>query len=182
MGSTFESSEPPVTCLFVYGKMSHFVLPFILLQASLPIMQSCNPGISADQEKSMGTVDQTKNAEEIIQSRAEGAKNCRAVKLNSESRSLLATDSQLLKLLPGSEVELQVVRGPADLSSDTLSYVFKLTDGGEGTLALRQSTSTAYGSFKPITGSVHYTVEACAGDGCNVIYERDSNFFNDFED
>jgi len=133
-------------------------------------------------EKSLFTVDQTKNAEEIIQCRAEGAKNCRAVKLNSESRSLLATDSQLLKLLPGSEVELQVVRGPADLSSDTLSYVFKLTDGGEGTLTLRQSTSTAYGSFKPITGSVHYTVEACAGDGCNVIYERDSNFFNNFED
>merc|ERR1711953_443833 len=133
-------------------------------------------------EKSLFTVDQTKTAEEIIQCRAEGAKNCRAVKLNSESRSLLATDSQLLKLLPGSEVELQVVRGPADLSSDTLSYVIKLTDGGEGTLALRQSTSTAYGSFKPITGSVHYTVEACAGDGCNVIYERDSNFFNDFED
>ena len=121
--------------------------------------------------------------EEIAQCSSEGAKNCKAVKLHPEYLSSTSTtDSQFLKLLPGSEVELEVVRGPADLSSDTLSYVFRLTDGGEGTLTVRQSTSAAYGSFKPISGSVHYNVEACRGDGCNVIYERDSDFFNNFED
>lgn len=130
------------------------------------------------------TLDPTKNVEDIIQCSSEGAKNCKAVKLNPEYLSSTSTtDSQFLKLLPGSEVELEVVRGPADLSSDTLSYVFRLTDGGEGTLTIRQSTSAAYGSFKPISGSVHYNVEACtSGEGCNVIYERDSNFFNNFED
>merc|ERR1711941_114070 len=115
---------------------------------------------------------------------SDGARNCQAVILHPSQLSPSAqSGSQFLKLLPGSEVELEVVRGPADLSSDTLSYVFRLTDGGEGTLTIRQSTSAAYGSFKPISGSVHYNVEACtSGEGCNVIYERDSNFFNNFED
>ena len=134
-------------------------------------------------ERFLFTVDATKNVEEIVQCSSEGAENCKAVKLHPEHlSSASATDSQFLKLLPGSEVELEVVRGPADLSSDTLSYVFRLTDGGEGTLTVRQSTSAAYGSFKPISGSVHYNVEACSGDGCNVIYERNKNFFNNFED
>jgi len=134
-------------------------------------------------ERFLFTLDSTRNVEEIAQCSSEGAKNCKAVKLHPEYLSSTSTtDSQFLKLLPGSEVELEVVRGPADLSSDTLSYVFRLTDGGEGTLTVRQSTSAAYGSFKPISGSVHYNVEACRGDGCNVIYERDSNFFNNFED
>jgi len=135
------------------------------------------------QEKFLFTVDPSKNAEEIAQCSSEGAQNCRAVKLNPEHLSSASPrDSQFLKLLAGSDVEMEVVRGPADLSSDTLSYVFRLTDGGEGTLTIRQSTSAAYGSFKPISGSVHYIVEKCQGDGCNVIYERDSNFFNNFED
>jgi len=134
-------------------------------------------------DKFLFTVDSTKNVEEIVQCSNDGAKNCKAVKLNANHLSSTSTtDSQFLKLLPGSDVELEVVRGPADLSSDTLSYVFRLTDGGEGTLTVRQSTSKAYGSFKPIKGSVHYSVEACSGDGCNVIYERDRNFFNNFED
>ena len=123
-------------------------------------------------------MDLTKNTEKIIQCRAEGAKNCRAVKLDSEARSLLAstTDSHYLQLLPGSGVKLLVRKSPADLSSDRLSYWLRLSDGGEGTLTFSQSTSTVYGSFKPITGSVHYTVEACAKADCNVIYERDMDF------
>jgi len=134
-------------------------------------------------DKFLFTVDSTKNAEEIVQCSSEGAQNCKAVTLNSEHLSSASTtDSQFLKLLPGSEVELQLVRGPADLSSDSLSYVFRLRDGGEGILTVRQSTSTAYGTFKPTSGSVHYNVEACKGKGCNVIFERDSNFFNNFED
>jgi len=134
-------------------------------------------------DKFLFTVDSTKNTEEIVQCSSEGAQNCKAVTLNSEHLSSASTtDSQFLKLLEGSEVELQLVRGPADLSSDSHSYVFRLRDGGEGILTVRQSTSTAYGTFKPTSGSVHYNVEACKGNGCNVIFERDSNFFNNFED
>jgi len=134
-------------------------------------------------EKFLFTVDSTKNTEEIVQCSTEGARNCKAVRLNLQHLSPASTtDSTFLKLLEGSEVEMQLVRGPADPSSDSLSYVFRLTDGGEGILTVRQSTSTAYGTFKPINGAVHYNVEACKGEGCNVIFERDSNFFNNFED
>lgn len=126
------------------------------------------------------TVDSSKKTEEILQCKTDGARNCKAVRLNP---SLLSSppSSQFLKLLSGSDVELQVLRGPADLNSPTLSYQFSLTDGGDGSLTYRPSTSAAIGTFRPSTGSVHYTVESC-GDGCNVIYERDSDYFNQFED
>jgi hypothetical protein len=38
-----------------------------------------------------------------------------------------------------------------------------------------------FASIKPLTGGVHYFVESC-GDGCNVMYERSADFFNQFED
>ena len=133
-------------------------------------------------------MDSTKNPEGIVQCSSEGARNCKAVRLNSQYLSTASTtNSTVLKLLEGSGVEMQLdqwktewVRGPADPSKDNLSYVFRLTDGGEGSLTLRQSTSTAYGTFRPTTGSVIYTVEACKGYGCNVIFEKDLNSYEDF--
>ena len=125
------------------------------------------------------TVDTSKKTDEIIQCKSEGAKNCKAVNLNPEHLS--SSSSRFLKLFPGSDVELTVTRGPASQDTPTLSYQFSLTDGGQGSLTYRQSTLALYGSFKPISGSVHYTVESC-GAGCNVIYERDSNFFDQFQD
>jgi len=128
------------------------------------------------------TVDTSRSTEGIVQCRSDGARNCQAVILHPSQLSPSAqSGSQFLKLLPGSEVELEVVRGPADQSSPTLSYQFSLTDGGDGSLTYRPATSASQGAFRPTTGSVHYTVEAC-GDGCNVIYERDSDYFSQFED
>jgi len=123
------------------------------------------------------TVDTSRNTEDIIQCKSDGAKNCKAVNLNTQHLS----SSSFLKLFPGSEVELGVVRGPAKLDTPTLNYQFSLTEGGEGSLTYRKSTLATFGSFKPTSGTVHYTVESC-GDGCNVLYERDSNYFNRFED
>jgi len=125
------------------------------------------------------TVDTSKNTDGIIQCKADGAKNCKVVKLNLQHLS--SSSSQFLKLFPGSDVQLEVKRGPEDLNSSSLSYHFTMTGGGEGSLTYRQSTLSAYGSFRPDSGSVHYTVESC-GEGCNVIYERDSDYFNQFED
>jgi len=148
--------------------------------ASLCTQRFCIDVEAFREDRYLFTVDSSKNTEEILQCKADGARNCRAVRLNP---SLLSSppSSQFLKLLSGSDVELQILRGPADLSSPTLNYQFSLTDGGDGSLTYRQSTSAAIGSFRPTTGSVHYTVESC-GDGCNVIYERDSDYFNQFQD
>jgi len=127
------------------------------------------------------TVDSSRNTEDITQCQADGARNCKAVTLDASQLSSSRDSSQFLHLLPGSQVELQVLRRPEDLSGQTLNYQFSLTDGGSGSLTYRPSTSAVYGSFKPISGSVHYELQSC-GDGCNVIYERDSNYFNQFED
>lgn len=148
--------------------------------ASLCTQRFCIDVEAFREDRYLFTVDSSKKTEEILQCKTDGARNCKAVRLNP---SLLSSppSSQFLKLLSGSDVELQVLRGPADLNSPTLSYQFSLTDGGDGSLTYRPSTSAAIGSFRPSTGSVHYTVESC-GDGCNVIYERDSDYFNQFED
>ena len=42
-------------------------------------------------------------------------------------------------------------------------------------------TGGAFGSIKPLTGSLHYTLEAAAGGG-SVLYARSSDYFNQFED
>lgn len=122
------------------------------------------------------TVDTSKSTDDIIQCKSEGAQNCKVVQLNHR----LLSSSKVLKLFPGSDVELEVTRGPEDLNNPTLSYGFSVRGGGEGSLTYRQSTLATYGSIKP-SGSIHYTVESC-GEGCNVIYERNSDFFNNFED
>jgi len=148
---------------------------------SLCTQRFCIDVESFRKDQYLFTVDSSRNTEDIIQCQAAGARNCKAVRLDPSQLSSSPSSSQFLILLPGSQVELQVVRRPEDLSGETLNYQFSLTDGGSGSLTFRPSTSAVYGSFKPISGSVHYELQSC-GDGCNVIYERDSNYFNQFED
>jgi len=138
--------------------------------------------VSRPRDVFLFTVDTSKNTDDIRQCRAEGAKNCKVVQLNHQvlSSSEFLSSPKVLKLFPKSDVELELKRGPEDLNTPTLSYVFSVTGGGEGSLTFRKSTLATYGSIKP-PGSVHYTVESC-GDGCNVMYERASDFFNNFQD
>ena len=87
------------------------------------------------------------------------------------------TTSSVLNLL-----SIQLRCAPSGSASSTMSYSFSLLDGGEGTVTVRpnKGTDTApsvFASIKPVTGSVIYAVEAC-GRGCNVLYERDSDYFN----
>ena len=80
----------------------------------------------------------------------------------------------------------QLRRAPTVSPSGTMSYSFSLCDGGEGMVTVRPNKETGTGasvfaSIKPVTGTVIYSVEAC-GQGCNVLYERDIAYFNQFED
>ena len=56
-----------------------------------------------------------------------------------------------------------------------------LTDGGEASLTVNTATGGVYGSVKPLTGDVHYFMEATNPSG-SVIYERNKDYFNQFED
>merc|ERR1712013_200750 len=43
------------------------------------------------------------------------------------------------------------------------------------------TSGSMYGAVKPLEGPVHYTLESC-GQGCSVLIERSSDWFNQFED
>jgi len=84
-------------------------------------------------------------------------------------KTLNTTDSIITELL----------RVITNLASPQVSFM--LTDGGEATLTVNTATGGVYGSVKPLTGDVHYYLEASGSSG-SVLYQRPSNYFNQFED
>jgi len=130
--------------------------------------------------------DPTQNVINTVQCRQEGVKNCRAVTLNMDYLQTSVKPGDFIEFLDGTNVSMKLRRAPSGSSSATLSYSFSLSDGGEGTVTVRPNNDktvgpSVYASVKPVTGNIMYTVESC-GQGCNVVYERDSGYFNQFQD
>jgi len=124
--------------------------------------------------------DSTRDVSKTAQCRQAGVQNCRAVRINQELlQSLNPGDS--INLIEGVDISMKLRRTPSGSPSSTLSYSFSLPSGGEGTVTMRPSTGSVFASIKPLSGSVSFTVESC-GQGCNTLYERDSQFFNQFKD
>ena len=121
-----------------------------------------------------------------MQCQQAGVSNCLAVKINYEYLATSVQPGDSLGFMSGSALSMKLMRAPSGSSSSSLSYIFSLSDGGEGTVSVRPNTGTRTGaavfaSVKPLTGRVMFSVESC-GQGCNVLYERDSGFFNQFQD
>jgi len=151
---------------------------------------SCTQGITACTEIFCVNITQgpgyllepnsARDVSKTAQCRQAGGQNCRAVRLNQELlQSLNPGDS--INLIQGVDISMKLRRAPTGSPSSTLSYGFSLAGGGEGTVTVRPSTGSVFASIKPASGSVSLTVEAC-GQGCNTLYERDSQFFNQFQD
>ena len=96
----------------------------------------------------------------------------------SSLRSLKA--GYTMGLGAGEPVLMTLRRDPEVTTSGGVSLSFLLNDGGEGNIVVGTNGSM-YGSIKPLTGSVHYTLESC-GQGCSVLMERPSDWFNQFQD
>ena len=77
-------------------------------------------------------------------------------------------------------IHMTLRRDPEVTTSGGVSLAPALTDGGEGNIVVGTSRSM-YGSVKPLEGPVHYTLESC-GQGCSVLIERSSDWFNQFQD
>jgi len=105
---------------------------------------------------------------------------CRRVRIDFERLKALKAGDRLA-LLPGHGVTLELRRDPKLTSSGGLSLPFLIGDGGEANVVVTKSGSM-YGSIRPLSGNVIYAIEACKGEGCTVLYERPSDFFNQFED
>jgi len=129
------------------------------------------------QAKFLVTEDSSKDASSLVQCSQDGVQNCRAVTLDTSGLE----EGQLVTLISGSEVEMIIKKVPADRTESRQHFQFQLTDGGEGSMTVNTETGGAYGSIKPLTGSLHYTLEAATGGG-SVLYARSSDYFNQFED
>jgi len=115
----------------------------------------------------------------ISQCQGEGKENCQTVNINNNVLDNLNIGDKVA-LLPGLDVDLTLKQPPTQGSSST-SFVFTVGQFGEAILTRGNNRSSMFGSIKPGTGNVDYSIENC-GDGCNVIYQRDSGFFNQFKD
>merc|ERR1712110_725902 len=120
-------------------------------------------------------VDETSDKAQCNQA---GVTRCRGVVTWEMLRSLKA--GATMDLVAGEAVLMTLRRDPEVTISGGVSLSFLLNDGGEGNIVVGTNGSM-YGSIKPLTGSVHYTLESC-GRGCAVLMERPSDWFNQFQD
>jgi len=120
-------------------------------------------------------VDETSDKAQCKQA---GVTRCRGVITWEMLRSLKA--GATMDLVADEGVLMTLRRDPEVTTSGGVSLSFLLNDGGEGNIVVGTNGSM-YGSIKPLTGSVHYTLESC-GQGCAVLMERPSDWFNQFQD
>jgi len=140
-----------------------------------------NVDLGGTSTRSLLKTDPTREVKDIKQCKQDGVKNCRAVEIDFEYLEKKAPGDSF-KFIEGSDLSMKLRRPPTKSSSGGLSFSFILSDGGEATVSVGPGTAPSmFGSIRPNTGSVMYSVESC-GQGCNVLYERDLGYFNQFED
>jgi len=117
-------------------------------------------------------------ASDASQCQQAGVTRCRGVVISDVVKTLRA--GARLDLLQAGDVHMTLRRDPEVTTSGGVSLALAVTDGGEGNIVVGTSGSM-YGAVKPLEGPVHYTLESC-GQGCSVLIERSSDWFNQFED
>merc|ERR1712008_647722 len=125
--------------------------------------------------------DLTRDVSRTVQCQQAGVSNCLAVKINYEYLATSVQPGDSLGFMSGSALSMKLRRAPSGSSSSSLSYSFSLSDGGEGTVTVRPRTGSVFASVRPLTGAIMFAVESC-GQACNVMYQRDTGYFNQFKD
>jgi hypothetical protein len=134
------------------------------------------PGISCS-ATSLLSLNTGLDTSSISQCQGDGKQNCQAININNDVLDNISVGDQV-NLLPGLDIDLTLKQAPSQGRSST-SYVFTVGQWGEAIIT--KGSNSVFGSIKPSTGDVDYTIESCGG-GCNVIYQRDQGFFNNFKD
>merc|ERR1711892_491703 len=113
--------------------------------------------------------DPTRDVSRTVQCQQAGVSNCLAVKINYEYLATSVQPGDSLGFMSGSALSMKLRRAPSGSSSSSLSYIFSLSDGGEGTVTVRPHTGSVFASVRPLTGAVMFAVESC-GQACTVLY------------
>lgn len=120
-----------------------------------------------------------KDLTDVVQCNQGGVEKCTAVSGDLELIKGLKSGAKL-NLLAGT-ILMELSSDPTPTSSGGISLAFNLDDGGQGNIVVG-ATGSMYGSINPNTGETIYALEACSGQGCNVLLERNKGYFNQFED
>lgn len=129
---------------------------------------------------SLFTENSQRDVSGTAQCRQDGVIGCRAVTLDMKALQAAQPEGPAFSLLPSLPDLLLTLRSPPS-QGEIQSYSFSLADGGEATFTVRPSSGAVYGSIRPLIGDKIYAMESC-GEDCNVLLERDRNYFNQFED
>jgi len=129
-------------------------------------------------------VDTERNVSNTVQCNQDQVLSCKAVKLDTVLLQSL-TPGSVVMLLNDTDFTMELVSPPSVSNLPSISYSFILSTGGEATLTTRQGGGLAiqpsvYASIHTYTKWI-YNVESC-GTNCTVMYRRDANYFNQFED
>jgi len=101
----------------------------------------CGPIFAKDEDEFLLTEDATKDTSLIPQCGQAGVKTCQAV--NVDFRNL--KDGQIVKLIQGSNIQMQVRKTPSDTTAQRQSFGFGILDGGEASMNINTLTGGAYG-------------------------------------
>merc|ERR1712158_39442 len=100
-------------------------------------------------------VDETSDKAQCNQA---GVTRCRGVITWEMLRSLKA--GATMELVADEGVLMTLRRDPEVTASGGVSLPFLLSDGGEGNIVVG-TNGAMFGSIKPLTGSVHFTLQSC---------------------
>jgi len=122
-------------------------------------------------------------ASETSQCFQDGIESCTGVSLDSDLLESLA-EGRVVMLLPGSDFTMELSKS-GSASNTSKSYSFLLSTGGSATMVVRATDDpdrepSVFGAVQTL-GRWMYFVESC-GEDCTVIFTRDSNYYNNFED
>merc|ERR1711982_128214 len=123
----------------------------------------------------------SKDKSSIPQCNQEGVENCRAVTINNNLLTSKVPSQQFIKLIQGTDIELQLKGSPTSGSSPGRKLQV-LPDRWRRSLHDSQLQDwRSLWNCEALTGDYHYTLEAAFGGG-SVLFQRNKNYFNQFED
>jgi len=111
--------------------------------------------------------------------------SCRGVQLDTDLIESL-TPGRIVMFLEGTtDFTMELLYSSTSSTSSSVSYSFILSKGGSATMTVKPSADpekepSVFASINT-HGKWIYFVESC-GDDCTLVYQRDRDYFNKFED
>jgi len=124
-------------------------------------------------------VNESRYVQNTTQCTQDGVINCKSAQVDKDLLMSIQ-EGDLVHLMKGSNIKMRV--STISVTSSSRSVSFQLGNGGDATVTSSLTSSSVFASIHPNDDSgIIFVIESC-GNNCNVIYQRDPDFFNNQED